>query len=51
MTEYKIRLNIDGGKSLEITLDKEHFEKMSEFCEKVMPDKKWKLESLKAIEA
>jgi len=51
MTEYKIKLNIEGGQTLELNLDKERFEKMSEFCDKVMPNKKWKLESLKPIEA
>ena len=34
MTTYKIKLNIEGGNSLELDLDKEHFEKM-EFREPI----------------
>ena len=42
MTTYKIKLNIEGGNSLELDLDKEHFEKMSAFLDHVLPDKEWK---------
>ncbi len=51
VTTYKIKFNIEGGQSLEMTLDKEQFEKMSEFCDKEFPNKKWETESLNPIEA
>jgi hypothetical protein len=51
MTTYKIKFNIEGGNSLELDLDKEQFEKVSALCDQVLPDKDWKTESIKPIEA
>lgn len=51
MATYKIKFNIEGGKSLELDLNKEEFERVSDLCEKVLPNKDWKTETLKAIEA
>lgn len=51
MTNYKIKLNVEGGKSLELDLDKDQFEKMSALLDQVMPDRKWKTENIKPIEA
>lgn len=51
MTTYKIKFNIEGGKTLELDLDNEQFDKISAFCDQVMPDKKWKTENIKPIEA
>jgi hypothetical protein len=51
MTTYKIKFNLEGGNSLELDLSKEQFEKMSDFCNKELPNKNWKTESLKTIEA
>lgn len=51
MTTYKIKFNIEGGNSLELDLDKEQFEKMSALCDQVLPDKDWKTENIKPIEA
>jgi hypothetical protein len=50
MTTYKIKINIEGGKTLELDLDKAQFDKMSAFCDQVMPDKKWKTENIRPIE-
>jgi len=51
MTAHRIKFNIEGGKSLELDLNKEQFEKISELCDKILPNKDWKTETLKAIEA
>ena len=50
-TKYIFRFNLEGGNSLELDLDQERFEKLSEFCDKEFPDKEWKLEKIKAVEA
>ena len=51
MATYKIKFNIEGGNSLELNLNKEEFEKISVLCDKVLPNKDWKTETLKTIEA
>ncbi|HII36318.1 MAG TPA: hypothetical protein HA319_04670 [Nitrosopumilaceae archaeon] len=51
MTMYKIKFNVEGGKLLELDLDKEQFEKLSALCDQVLPDKNWKTENIKPIEA
>jgi len=51
MTSYKIKLNVEGGESLDLNLDKEQFENLSALLEQIMPDRKWKTESIKPIEA
>jgi hypothetical protein len=51
LTIYKIKLNVEGGKSLELDLNKEQFDKLSVFCDQVLPDRKWKIETLKPVEA
>ena len=50
-TKYVFKFNLEGGKSLEIELEKDRFEKLSELCEKEFPDKEWKLDKIRAIEA
>lgn len=51
MTTYKIKFNIEDGNSLELDLDKEQFEKISALCDQVLPNKDWKTETIKPIEA
>ena len=51
MTKHIIKLNLDGGESLELELNKGEFESMSEFLERELPELEWKTEKLKAIEA
>jgi len=39
---YKFRFNVEGGKSVDIQLNKEHFESLSNFCEKYLSHNIWK---------
>lgn len=51
MTKYKFRFNIEGGGHIELDLNKEQFEELSELCEKEFPEKDWQTGKIKAIEA
>ena len=51
MTKYIFKFNIEGGGHMELNLDKQEFEKLSEFCDKEFPDKDWKTEKIQTIEA
>jgi len=50
MTKYTFKFNVEGGGSVDLDVTKEEFEKLSEFCEKELPDRDWKTEKLKPIE-
>lgn len=50
MAKHTFRFNIEGGEHLDLDLTKEQFEKLSEFCEKELPDLEWKIKTLKAVE-
>ena len=45
-----LKLNIEGGKSVELNLSKERFEKLAEFCHSYFPDKQWKTKSISQVE-
>ncbi len=45
-----LKLNIEGGKSVELNLSKERFEKLAEFCHSHFPDKQWKTKSISQVE-
>jgi hypothetical protein len=49
--KYTFRFNVEGGDCVELNLDKEQFDKLSELCEKEFPDKDWRTEMVKTIEA
>jgi len=48
---YVFRFNVQGGKSIELEVSKEKFDKLSDFCDKYMADRNWKTEELTKIEA
>lgn len=50
MTKYTFRFNLEGGDHLDLDLTKEQFYKMSDFCEKELPNLKWKTKTCKAVE-
>ena len=49
-TSYTFRFNLEGGKHIEIDLSQDKFEKLSQFCDSLFPEKNWKTEKLKAIQ-
>ena len=51
MTKYTFRFNIEGGDYVELNLEKEQFDELSEFCQKEFPDKDWRTEEVKTVEA
>ncbi|CUR51351.1 protein of unknown function [Nitrosotalea devaniterrae] len=44
---YVVRFNIEGGKYVDIHLNAEKFNEMSEFCDQVFPDKEWETKLVK----
>jgi hypothetical protein len=48
---YIFRFNVKGGKSIELEVSNERFKKMSDFCDKYLTDRNWKIEKLTKIEA
>ncbi len=53
MTNYKnriLKLNLEGGKSIELNLSEERFEKLAKFCHSHFPDKQWKTKKVSQVE-
>lgn len=45
MSGYKFRFNVEGGKFVEMELNKDGFESLSKFCDKYLSDNNWKIKT------
>ncbi|HXT83844.1 MAG TPA: hypothetical protein VN704_05865 [Verrucomicrobiae bacterium] len=50
MVKHTFRFTVEGGDHLDFDLTKEQFDKLSEFCEKELPELKWKTKALQTVE-
>ena len=50
-TQHIFRFYLENDKHLELNLSEAKFEKLSELCEKLFPEKNWKTEKIVSVEA